>query len=42
MTPAEAAYYLGVRNTLFITYGNKPEPPFDQHLLALSPLDRED
>ena len=40
MTPAEAAYYLGVRNVLFITYGNKPEPPFDQHLLALSPLDR--
>jgi hypothetical protein len=40
MTPAEAACYMGVSNVLFITYGNRPEPPFDQHLLALSPLDR--
>ncbi len=40
ITPAEAAHHLGVRNVLFITYGNKPEPPFDQHLLVLSSLDR--
>jgi hypothetical protein len=40
MTPAEAAWYMGVPNALFITYANQPEPPFDQRLLALSPLQR--
>jgi hypothetical protein len=40
MTPAEAAFYLGVPNALMISYDNKPEPPFDQHMLAFAPLKR--
>ena len=40
ITPAEAAHYLGIPNALMVTYGGKPEPPFDQHALALSSLDR--
>lgn len=38
MTPAEGAYYLGVRNALMICYRNKPQPPFDQETMALDPL----
>jgi len=40
ITPAEAAYYMGIPNCVMVVYGNKPEPPFDQYALALSPLDR--
>lgn len=40
MTPVEAAYYLGVPNALMIAYANKPEPPFDQHMIAFTPLRR--
>jgi hypothetical protein len=38
ITPAEAAYYLGIPNVIMVTYDGKPEPPFDQEALALSPM----
>ncbi len=40
ITPAEAAFYMGIPNCVMVVYGNRPEPPFDQHALAMSPLDR--
>jgi len=40
MTPTEAALYLGIPNVIMVVYGGKPEPPFDQHVLAMSPLKR--
>lgn len=40
ITPAEAAYYMGIPNCVMVVYANKPEPPFDQYTLAMSPLDR--
>ena len=40
MTPAEAAYYLGIPNMIMVRYHGQPEPPFHQHALALSPLAR--
>ncbi len=40
MTPAEGAYYLGVPNLIMVCYGNRPEPPFDTRMRALSPLKR--
>ena len=40
MTPAESAYYLGIRNALFVRFSDLPKPPFDQHALALRSLDR--
>jgi len=40
ITPAEGAFYLGVPNLLMVRYDGKPVPPFDQHALALSPLER--
>ena len=40
ITPAEAAYYMGIPNCVMVVYGNRPEPPFDQYTLAMSPLDR--
>jgi hypothetical protein len=38
MTPAEAAYYMGIPNVIMVTYDGKPVPPFDREALALSPL----
>lgn len=38
ITPAEAAYYLGIPNLIMVEYHGKPEAPFDQYALALSPL----
>jgi hypothetical protein len=40
MTPAEAAYYLGVPNVVMVTFAGKPEPPLDLHARALLPLKR--
>lgn len=40
ITPAEAAYYMGMPNVIMVNYRGKPEPPFDQFALALSPLKR--
>ena len=40
ITPTEAAHYLGVPNALMVNYRGKPEPPFDQHALAMSSLER--
>ena len=40
MTPVEAAYYLDVRTLIMVCYGGLPQPPFDQHALAHSTLDR--
>jgi hypothetical protein len=40
MTPAEGACYLGVPNLIMVRYNNKPAPPFDKYLMALSPLKR--
>ncbi len=38
ITPAEAAFYLGIPNLIVVRYHGKPEPPFDQYALALRPL----
>jgi hypothetical protein len=38
MTPAEGAFYLGVPNIIMVRYNNKPEPPYDKHAMAFSPL----
>lgn len=38
MTPLEGARYLEVPNLIMITYGGKPEPPFDEYARTLSPL----
>jgi len=40
MTPAEAAFYLGIPNLVMVVYQGKPEPPFDQHARAFRPLRR--
>ena len=40
ITPTEAALYLGIPNVIVVVYGGKPEPPFDQHALAMSTLKR--
>ena len=41
MTVVEAAYYLGVPNALMMCFAGLPEPEaFEQHALALSPLER--
>lgn len=40
MTPAEAAFYLGIPNLVMVVYQGKPEPPFDLHARALDPLRR--
>ena len=42
ITPAEAAFYLGVPNVCMVTYKTdcvlKPAPPYDQYGIALLPL----
>ncbi len=38
MTPAEAAFYLGVPNLILVRYNDRPQPPFEQYALALRPL----
>jgi hypothetical protein len=39
MTPAEAAFYLGIPNVLMVNFGGIPTPDvFDQNAMALSPL----
>ena len=40
ITPTEAAHYLGIPNAIMVVYGGRPEPPFDQHALAMSSLRR--
>ncbi len=40
ITPVEAADYLGIRNLIMVCYQGLPKPPFDQHALAQSTLDR--
>jgi len=40
MTPAESSFYLDVPNIIIVRYDDKPEPPFEQYALALSPLKR--
>ncbi len=40
MTPAEGAFYLGIPNILLVRYGRRPEPPFRQFALSLSPFKR--
>lgn len=40
MTPGEAANYLGISNVIMVRYANKPEPPFDQYAMELSPMKR--
>jgi hypothetical protein len=40
MTPSEAAFYMGIPNLIFVVFNNTPQPPFDQHALAFSPLKR--
>ncbi|HRS95241.1 MAG TPA: hypothetical protein P5179_08215 [Candidatus Latescibacteria bacterium] len=38
MTPAEAAWYMGIPNVIFVTYQGKPEPPYDIYARAFVPL----
>jgi len=40
MTPAEGAFYMGIPNVLLIRYGKRPEAPFHQFALSLSPFKR--
>lgn len=40
ITPAEACHYMGIPNCIMVVFADKPEPPFDQHALAMSTLDR--
>ena len=40
MTPAEAAFYLGVPNLVMVRYEDQPTPPFDQHAIPFRPLDK--
>ena len=38
--PVPAAQWLGVRNMIFVHYGGRPEPPFDEYYLPFRNLDR--
>ncbi len=40
ITPTEAAHYMGIPNVIMVVYGGKPQPPFDQHAIAMSTLKR--
>lgn len=40
MTPAEAAFYMGLPNLIMVVYDNKPEPPFDREAISFRPLKR--
>ncbi len=40
MTPAEAAFYLGVPNLIMVVYQDKPQPPFDKLAVSFRPLKR--
>ncbi len=40
MTPAEAAFYLGVPNLIMVRYLDRPAPPFDQYAIPFRPLPR--
>ena len=40
ITPTEACHYMGIPNCIMVVFADKPEPPFDQHALAMSTLDR--
>jgi hypothetical protein len=40
MTPAEAAFYLGIPNVTIVRFNNQPAPPFRQYALPLTPLKR--
>jgi len=38
MTPAEAAWYMGIPNLIMVRYDGRPSPPYPQYALALRPL----
>jgi hypothetical protein len=38
MTPAEAAFYMGIPNVFMIHLAGQPEPPLEQYALAFEPL----
>src|SRR5262245_25466454 len=40
MTPAEAAFYLGLRNLIMVRYQGRPPLPFDQYAIPFRPLRR--
>ena len=40
MTPAEAAFYMGLPNLIMVVYENKPKPPFDRLAISFRPLKR--
>lgn len=40
MTPAEAAFYMGLPNLIMVVYDNKPKPPFDKLATSFRPLKR--
>jgi len=39
MTPAEGAYYLGVKKVFFVCFGGNPRPPWDQDAMAMDSMD---
>jgi hypothetical protein len=40
MTPAEAAFYLGIPNVIMVCFGGQPQPPFEQYAKSLRPFKR--
>ncbi|MEW6752998.1 MAG: hypothetical protein AB1505_18755 [Candidatus Latescibacterota bacterium] len=38
ITPAEAAWYMGIPNLIMVRYEGRPSPPYWQYALALQPL----
>lgn len=38
MTPAEAAFYMGIDRVIMVVFNDQPRPPFDQHAKALAPF----
>src|SRR5262249_34517272 len=40
ITPAEAAFYLGIPNLIMVRYHGRPPLPFDQYTVPLRPLRR--
>lgn len=38
ITPAEAAFYMGIPNLIMVKFHNKPVPPYEQYALPFRPL----
>ena len=40
ITPTEACHYMGIPNCVMVVYANQPAPPFEQHYLPMTTLDK--